>query len=70
MYAKLIFKLPEDRTEFEEAQAGGFLVLAVREFDEWLRVKMKYEDQTTLKTEEVRKKLHEILIDYEVERLL
>ena len=44
MKAVLEFNLPEDRGEFELAQKAGSLQALLQDFDNWLRGKIKYED--------------------------
>lgn len=68
MRANLSFKLPEDRSEFQDAQDGTALRIALQEYDNWLRGMIKYEDKEMISTEEARKKLHELLGDLDLWR--
>ena len=44
MKAKLIFDLPEESHEWENALQGSKMRSTLWEFDQWLRSKIKYED--------------------------
>jgi len=44
MKAKLIFDLPEERHEWENALQGSKMRSTLWEYDQWLRSKIKYED--------------------------
>ena len=46
MKAKLIFNLPEDSHEWENAIKGASMHSALWEYDQWLRGKIKYDDLT------------------------
>jgi hypothetical protein len=42
MKAHLIFNLPEDRSEFEDASRAGEIRGVIYDLDEWLRSQIKY----------------------------
>jgi len=68
MKAKLEFELPEDREEFNLAVNGNNWHDAMYELDQWLRGKIKYNNEEFTETEEellqtVRDQLHEVLDD-------
>lgn len=65
MIGKLVFKLPEDREDFELAQNGWKYKAALEDFSAWLRSKYKYEDKETLTIEEIRDKLAELTSDFD-----
>jgi hypothetical protein len=44
MKAKLIFDLPEESHEWENALQGSKMRSTLWEYDQWLRSKIKYED--------------------------
>jgi hypothetical protein len=44
MKAKLIFDLPEESHEWDNAIQGSKMRSTLWEFDQWLRSKIKYED--------------------------
>jgi hypothetical protein len=44
MKAKLIFDLPEESHEWENAIQGSKMRSTLWEYDQWLRSKIKYED--------------------------
>jgi hypothetical protein len=46
MKAKLIFNLPEESHEWENAIRGASMHSTLWEYDQWLRSKIKYEDLT------------------------
>lgn len=58
---KLVFKLPEEREEFHDAQNGVNYHIALVDLDNWLRALVKYEDKTKVTVDEVREKIREIL---------
>jgi len=64
MIATLRFKLPEEQGDFEDAQAGSQLRLALFEFDQYLRGIAKHGDDAN--AQQHREKLHEILKDNKV----
>jgi hypothetical protein len=46
MKAKLIFNLPDDSHEWENATKGASMHSTLWEYDQWLRGKIKYDDLT------------------------
>jgi hypothetical protein len=64
MIATLRFKLPEERGDFEDAQSGPRLRLALFEFDQYLRGIAKHGDDAN--AQQHRDKLHEIMRDNKV----
>ena len=62
MKGTLIFKLPEEQSEFKLAQKGGEYLAALQELDNYLRGRLKYEedlpDIVREALEEVRTRLH------------
>ena len=46
MKAILIFNLPKESHEFDNATQGGKMRSVLWDFDQWLRSKTKYEDLT------------------------
>ena len=46
MIGKLVYKLPEEREDFEIAQNGVNYSIATHEFSEWLRSQIKYKELT------------------------
>ena len=60
MKAILRFDLPEDEQDLYYAQHGVDYCLVLEDLNIWLRTKYKYEQQETIKIEEVRTKLHEL----------
>lgn len=60
MIGKLIFRLPEDREDFELAQHGWKYKCMWDDTFAALRKLEKYEDKTSLTIEEIRKILNEI----------
>lgn len=46
MKAKLIFNLPEDSHDWENAIKGASMHFTLWEYDQWLRSNIKYEDLT------------------------
>lgn len=63
----LEFNTPEENSELHDAQNGQKYVVALNEFANFLRAKLKYEelDEATYKVyEEVREKFYEIRNEY------
>lgn len=69
MKAALFFKLPEDQTEHTWALHAGSLYLVISELDNFLREKIKYEDQKQIDMQEMRDKLWEIVRENDCEHL-
>lgn len=64
MKAKLKFKLPEQKKQFEASYNGMNYKSAIWEFDQWLRSEMKYKElseETYKAYETCRKELRDIL---------
>lgn len=59
MKAVLEFALPEDKDDFKLATDGHLWYQAILDIDEWLRQKIKFEDQNRLQI--ARDELHQIL---------
>lgn len=57
--AQLIFELPEEREEFEDAIQGAKYIAALQEFDNYLRNNIKY-GEAQPSTEEIRDMLYEL----------
>ncbi len=60
-YANLKYKLPEETEEFNLAFNGGIYKAAIDDLDNWLREQYKYHNKTTVKIEDVRAKINELL---------
>ena len=64
-HGTLRFKLPEERTEFEDAQRGGAVLAAASDFSEWLRRRYKHVDYPSpaveQEYEEIRKAFYEYI---------
>lgn len=54
MIGKLIFKLPEERPEFEQAQRAGKAEGILFDLYQMLRTKSKYQDEDNIKIDELR----------------
>lgn len=63
MKVTMSFTLPEEREEFNLALKGVNYNLVIEDFENWLRSKIKYTDETTVTLEEVREKLNEFKND-------
>jgi hypothetical protein len=61
MKVNVIFKLPEEQDEYQTAMDGGKYKAALQELDNFLRGKIKYTDEETIKLEDIRAKLHELV---------
>lgn len=61
----LVFKLPEEREEFEMTQKAGSYYSALFDIDNYLRAKCKHEGEKWAC--EFREKFHEILKENDVE---
>ena len=57
----LEFEMPEEAEELHYALKGLAYSAIIDDLDNWLRAKVKYEDQETIKITEVRSKLCELL---------
>lgn len=64
MKAKLIFNLPEDNQDFEQAKNGSKLYSAIWDFDQDLRAKYKYNNIESMDLYKVRDLLREKLSEY------
>lgn len=58
---KLVYKLPEEREEFETAQNGIRYKIVLSEIDGWLRNLAKYQDKDVVSIDELRSKIREEL---------
>lgn len=65
MKATLEFNLPEKGNDLDTARQGQLWRNVVSDFNDWLRNKIKYEDQAGLQP--IRDKLFEIMRDNGVE---
>lgn len=67
MIGKLVFKLPEETSEFKTAQQASAYLAALQELDNHLRGLIKYTDTETINVQEMRDKLHEICNDMDID---
>jgi hypothetical protein len=65
----LIFKVPEEQSEFNVACNGGKYLTVLTELDNWLRDIMKYgeEGDQVLTAELVRERLYELLREQSID---
>ena len=63
MKVTMSFTLPKEREDFNLALKGVNYNLVIEDFENWLRSKIKYTDETTVTLEEVREKLNEFKND-------
>jgi hypothetical protein len=61
----LKYKLPEEKSEFELAQAAGGLYSDIYTFEQWLRSVWKYSDKKELTVQEIRDKFYEVMQTYQ-----
>jgi len=69
MLGILKFKLPEEKEEFDIAVKAPELKIAIEEFDEWLRGKIKHGDNPEAVKSELdscRQKLYECLSNHNI----
>ena len=69
MKAKLIFNLPEEQEEFNDAVNGSAFKTAIWELDQYIRSQLKHgvlPDDVHDKVQEIRDQLHSILDDNNV----
>ena len=69
MKAKLIFNLPEEQEEFNDAVNGSAFKTAIWELDQYMRSQLKHgdlPDDVHDKVQEIRDQLHSILDDNKV----
>jgi hypothetical protein len=69
MKAKLIFNLPEEQEEFNDAVNGSAFKTVIWELDQYMRSQLKHEDlpdDVHEKVQEIRDQLHSILNDNNV----
>jgi hypothetical protein len=69
MKAKLIFNLPEEQEEFNDAVNGSAFKTAIWELDQYMRSQLKHgdlPDDVHEKVQEIRDQLHSILNDNKV----
>ena len=67
MKAKLIFNLPEEQEEFNDAVNGNAFKAVIWELDQWMRSQLKHAeltDEVHDKVQEIRDELHSILSNY------
>lgn len=69
MKAILAFKLPEESEDFKLHTKALSLFCVIHDFQMYLRSKYKYEDVETIKVEEVREKLVELLQEHDCDEL-
>ena len=67
MLGILRFSLPDEEEAFLTAQKACDYKHTLTELDNFLRAKIKYEDVETMKVQDLRDKLHEILGQYDIE---
>ena len=60
MKAMLVFKLPEEDGEHQDALRGTHYRLALEELDNWLRGKSKYEEMEAIPIKDIRQKIREL----------
>lgn len=63
MKAILEFLLPDEKDEYDLAINGSKYAIIWEDLQEWLRQKYKYDNKTTLKIEDIRKKMCELYED-------
>ena len=56
--------MPEEKEELHYALKGISYSIVIDDLDNWLRSKVKYEDQETIKITEVRSKISELISDH------
>ena len=61
MKAKLVFKLPEEREEYEMQVNSGKLYSAVWDYAAWLRGVCKHDDPNKYNAETCREKFYQFL---------
>lgn len=61
MIGKLVFKLPEEREDFEMAQKGWEYRIVLSDVCDELRKRYKYMDQETIKIDELRELIANML---------
>jgi len=69
MKAIFEFSLPEEKHEYKCAQQGADLRIIVSNLDETLRVMLKHGhkyETATMALQDIRKRLHEDLEDYDI----
>jgi hypothetical protein len=69
MKAKLIFNLPEEQEEFNDAVNGSAFKTSIWELDQYMRSQLKHgdlPDDVHDKVQEIRDQLHSILDDNKV----
>jgi hypothetical protein len=62
----LIFDIPDEQEEYDTHVHGIDYYCVLWDFDQWLRAKIKYEDQEQISVQEVRDKLYEFLNEKDV----
>lgn len=67
MKAILEFNLPEEEDNHLYALNGIKYSIVIDELDNWLRAKVKYEDQETIGIDEVREYLNNLKIERNLE---
>lgn len=67
MIGKLVFKLPEEREDFEMAQKGWEYRIVLSDVMDELRKRYKYMDHETIKIDELRELISTMLNDRNLE---
>lgn len=62
----LKFELPEEREEFETAQKAGSWASFAFEIDQWLRSKIKYQENQQTTYQDIRDELHRLLDEHDL----
>ena len=65
--ATLEFELPAEQEEFEDACRATTVLINLGNFDNWLRSKVKYENQEMISIDEVRTHIGRAIRDDEYE---
>lgn len=61
MKVTMVFSMPEEQEDYESAIKGWAYRATLQELDDFLRKKFKYEDLESIKIEDVRHEIHELL---------
>lgn len=74
MIGKLVFKLPEEKSEFQLAQKASALCAFIEEFSNHLTRRYKHEDplnkQAFAEYEQIKKEFYEMLEEHEIDQLM
>ena len=63
MKAYLVFKLPEDKEEYQDAVNGTNYKMVLEDLDDFFRTKVKYENKNYVRCDVVREKIAELMND-------